>query len=177
MPRGSTAVAKEDEHQDESERAFGDHARGGREVMRELRRAERDRAPNVFREQEAHQIRGGTGARELRGPVRKRFKSAELARDPEADGHRRIQMAAGNVRERSDQDGVGESLRDGDSGEAHGGRSAGAEELVGADRTDGNKNENEGADEFRNELLRSGVHAGASVNPRGRGVLRFSGRP
>src|ERR1700732_2642321 len=72
-------------------------------------------------------------------------------------------MAAGNVADGADHDGVGQAVGKRDAQGAHGYLRRSMEILVGANRSDSEENQDECTDKFRQEFLRQTIQ---EVSPR-----------
>ena len=128
-----------------------------REVRRQKRDASSRRTPNGVRDDRDENIGGCNGAEELRDPVEKSLQGAEASGDPKADGDCGIQMTAGNVGNSAHHNCIGETVGDGDTENADGRLSGGAEILIGANRADAEENQRKCAEELREKLLRQAI--------------------
>ena len=94
----------------------------------------------------------------MSGPVQQSFGRVDALGDPDADGHRWVKMAAGNVAKGGNHDAEGEAVRERNAEKAE---AAGAAQiLVRADGAGSKENQGKRADEFRDEFLRHAIHGG-----------------
>jgi hypothetical protein len=149
------------EHNEDEEKrhhTFEQHGVQACEVRRQKHDASSHRTPNCFRNDRDKNVGGCNCAKKLRDPVEKSLQSAEAPGDPKAHGDGGVQMTAGNVADGADHYCVCEAVGDGDSKNADGGLSGGAQILIGANRSDAEEDQRECPDKFREKLLRQAIH-------------------
>ena len=149
---------KNNEDQEKSGHRFKGHSCSDGKISCELGRAQGHRAPGVIGNDGLQNKRGNGSADKLSGPVQQSFGRVDALGDPDADGHRGVKMAAGNVAKGGNHDADGEAVRERNAEKAE---AAGAAQiLVRADGAGSKENQGKRADEFRDEFLRDAIHGG-----------------
>jgi hypothetical protein len=153
---------KHNEDEEKRHHTFEQHGVQACEVRRQKHDASSHRTPNSFRNDRNEYVGGCHCAKKLRDPVEKSLQSTETSGDPKAHGDGGVQMTAGNVSDGADHYCVREAVGDGGSKNADGGLSGGAQILIGANRSDAEKDQRECPDKLREKLLRQAIHKTSS---------------
>src|SRR6185369_2642441 len=106
---------EDDENEEERGDCLQDHGGKAREVAYQSGSSQRDGAPGFFGHERLQEKCGNDRAGQLSGPVENDVQGADPLGNPEADGDRRVEVAAGNVTKRRDHDGNRKTMGDSDT--------------------------------------------------------------
>src|SRR5258708_23306728 len=112
---------KDGEDEEESGYSFKSDAGPNRKIASEFRCAQSNGTPGFIANDSLQQKGGGSSAGKLRCPIENGIHGVHAFGDPEADGHRGIEVSAGDVTERPDHNADGQTMGEGDAKETQAG--------------------------------------------------------